>query len=152
MDIDHDHVGDAQLRVRRSAGQWAKLIAAQRDSGVSIVSFCQRHDLAVSTFHAWRRRLAPPEAPEAPQTPQAPKASAGPRPEAATSADQTFVRLRVSGDVVHDAGDGSPVVVRFADGVEVHVGGERLGEVLGLLRAASVGRLPSHESIRQGGR
>jgi hypothetical protein len=127
--------------VRRSAGQWAKLIAAQRDSGVSIVAYCQQHDLAVSTFHAWRRRLAPPEVLQAPQ--------ASPSPP---SADQTFVRLRVSGDTENDATGSSPVVVRFVDGVEVHVGGEQLREVLGLLRAASSGRRPAQESIRQGGR
>ncbi len=147
MDIDHDDVVvGTKRRVRRSAGQWARLIEAQRDSGVSIVSFCQQHDLAVSTFHAWRKRLAPSE------VPQAPEASPEPPQQVEASADQTFVRLRVSGDTENDATGSSPVVVRFVDGVEVHVGGERLGEVLGLLRAASSGRRPSHEPIRQGDR
>ena len=147
MDIDHDKVGGpVKRRVRRSAGQWAKLIAAQRDSGVSIVAFCQHHDLAASTFHAWRRRLAPPE------VPQAPESSLGTPPEVAASVDQTFVRLRVPGGAVNDTSRASPVVVRFADGVEVHVGGERLSELLVLLRSESAGRLPSNESIRQGDR
>jgi transposase-like protein len=149
MNIDHDVVCDTNPRMRRSAGQWAKLIAAQRDSGVSIVAFCRQHGLAASTFHAWRKRLGPPQAPQAPQAPESPP---GTPPATAASADQTFVRLLVSGGAVHDTGRASPVVVRFADGVEVHIGGERLRDVLAVLRGASSPCSPSSESIGRGAR
>jgi len=108
-------------RVRRSAEQWASLIAAQAGSGLSIAAFCRERGLTVSSFHAWRRRLS--------------RGGEGPSPA------RGFVRLRTDGG----DGDGedlasrrsSPVVVRFADGVEVHVEGWRLGEVLALLRGGS---------------
>jgi hypothetical protein len=108
------------------------LIAAQADSGMSIVAFCRGRGVAVSTFHAWRRRLS------------------GSR--AASSSSCGFVRLRSGDEPPADAaasdlrggtpedGDGEAaadtgaVVVRFADGVEVHVDAGRLGEVLRCLR------------------
>ena len=37
--------------------------------------------------------------------------------------------------------DRDAVVVRFIDGVELRIGGERLGEVLALLRSGSMGGL-----------
>jgi hypothetical protein len=110
-------------RVRRSADQWASLIAAQADSRMSIVAFCRERGVAVSTFHAWRRRLS------------------GTRAASSSSSSCGFVRLR-SGDEPPADGDGGAVVVRFADGVEVHVDAGQLTEVLRCLRegASDTGR------------
>ena len=49
-----------QHRTRNSAAQWAKIIAAQRRSSLTIVEFCRRRNLALATFGYWRRRLAKP--------------------------------------------------------------------------------------------
>ena len=133
-------IGSLRRRLRRSAEQWASLIAAQADSGMSIVAFCRGRGMAVSTFHAWRRRLS------------------GTR--AASSATCGFVRLR-SGDeppadaVASGSRGGTPdgcegegdvdgggeaavdagaVVVRYTDGVEVRVDARQLTEVLRCLR------------------
>jgi hypothetical protein len=129
-------------RVRRSADQWASLIAAQADSRMSIVAFCRERGVAVSTFHAWRRRLS------------------GTRAASSSSSSCGFVRLR-SGDeppadgAASDLRGGTPedgdgeaaveagaVVVRFTDGVEVRVDARQLTEVLRCLRegASDTGR------------
>jgi len=42
----------------RSA-RWCGLLARQISSGLSIASFCRREGVALSTFHWWRRKLAP---------------------------------------------------------------------------------------------
>jgi len=149
----HEEATSRRRRVRRSAEQWAALIAAQAASGVSIAAFCRERGLAVSTFHAWRRRLG--------------------EERAAYSTERGFVRLRVGDEPIAEAGpsdshrsgrhDGCvgdnqrdaegnaegeakdrgdvdvpvqvrPVVVRFADGVEVHVDARQLAEVLTCLR------------------
>jgi len=109
--------------VRRSAHQWAELIEAQATSGLSIAAFCRERRLGANSFYQWRRKLE-----------RSARARPAPRP---------FVRLRRSDGGGVSAGDssesgvwnGEAVVVRFIDGVELHVSGERLGEVLALLRA-----------------
>lgn len=45
-------------RVRRSRAAWQQSIEDWKDSGLSQAAFCERHDLALSTFQLWRRRLA----------------------------------------------------------------------------------------------
>ena len=149
----HEEAASRRRRVRRSAEQWAALIAAQAASGLSIAAFCRERGLAVSTFHAWRRRLS--------------------EAQYLSSAERGFVRLRVGDESIAEAGpagsqrsgshdgcvgdnqcdaegnaegdakdrgDGDvpvqvqPVVVRFADGVEVHVDARQLAEVLTCLR------------------
>jgi len=45
-------------RARRTAAEWAKVIAAQRRSKLTIVEYCRRRDIALATFDYWRRRLA----------------------------------------------------------------------------------------------
>jgi len=49
-------------RARHSAAQWAKVIAAQRRSTLTVAEFCRRHDIALATFGYWRRRLMRPAA------------------------------------------------------------------------------------------
>jgi transposase len=43
--------------------RWRRLLEQQRDSGLSVRAFCDRHDLAVQSFYWWRRRLADRERP-----------------------------------------------------------------------------------------
>lgn len=111
--------------VRRTRDQWSALIEAQRTSGQTLAGFCREHDVSTSSFQHWRRQLkdstdastAEPSPPESPEP--------------------SFVRLRVEGG---DASSlGSPVVVRFVDGVQLRVGGDRLGELVTLLRSGSNG-------------
>ena len=45
-------------RVRRSEGEWRRLLARQRASGLSIRAFCRREQVGEATFHHWRRTLA----------------------------------------------------------------------------------------------
>ena len=46
---------------RRNAGQWARIIEAQRQSDRTVVEFCRRGGIAKATFWYWRRRLATTE-------------------------------------------------------------------------------------------
>lgn len=121
--------GSRPRRVHRSADQWAQLIEAQSTSGLSVTAYCREHGLAANSFHRWRRRLE--DSPATGSTPQ------------------PFVRLRMSTDDGVPArrssaaiSDHDSVMVRFVDGVELHVDGERLGQVLTLLRDG-----PSHRDI-----
>ena len=45
-------------RQRYSAKQWQRWIAQQRRSGQDVGAFCQQRGLAISTFYAWKQRLA----------------------------------------------------------------------------------------------
>ena len=45
-------------RRRLTRRQWRKLVEHQRDSGLSVPTFCAEHGVGASTFFAWRRRLA----------------------------------------------------------------------------------------------
>jgi hypothetical protein len=40
-----------------SRDEWIAVLAEQEASGVSILQFCRRRGIAVSTFHSWRSRL-----------------------------------------------------------------------------------------------
>ena len=42
---------------RRNAGQWARIIEAQRQSDRTVVEFCRRRGIAKATFWYWRKRL-----------------------------------------------------------------------------------------------
>lgn len=122
------HRDIVRRRVRRTRGQWAALIAAQWASGQTIAAFCREHDVPTNSFHRWRRRLKDSTDASTTQPPQPPEPPESPEP--------SFVRLRVEGG---DASSSvSPVVVRFVDGVQLRVGGERLGELVALLRRGSI--------------
>lgn len=45
-------------RQRLTGGQWRDLLAQYPRSGMGVSAFCRQHDIGVSTFFAWRRRLA----------------------------------------------------------------------------------------------
>jgi len=42
---------------RRNAGQWARIIEAQRQSDRTVAEFCRRRGIAKATFWYWRKRL-----------------------------------------------------------------------------------------------
>jgi len=44
-------------RPRRSAQEWAELIARYERSGLSVAKFCAKEALVVSTFHRWQLQL-----------------------------------------------------------------------------------------------
>lgn len=41
---------------------WRLRLSRQATSGLSITAFCQREGVSTPSFHAWKRRLAPPQA------------------------------------------------------------------------------------------
>lgn len=126
--MDHGNINiSVGRRVHRSVEQWARLIDAQRGSGLSIAAFCRGQEVGANSFHRWRRRLAGSMDPGA-----VPGADSG-------SADRPFVRLRVPAADV-PIGAPSSVVVRFVDGVELRVDGERLADLVTLLRGGSTDR------------
>lgn len=43
---------------RRSASEWQSLIGQQQESGISQKAFCELHNICVSTFTLWKRKLA----------------------------------------------------------------------------------------------
>lgn len=43
---------------RRTRAQWQQLIEGQPGSGLSISDYCAEHQLAVSNFYLWRKKLA----------------------------------------------------------------------------------------------
>lgn len=44
-------------RGRRTRSQWSQLIREQASSGLSQQAFCARHNLGLSTFGKWKRKL-----------------------------------------------------------------------------------------------
>lgn len=46
------------MRKHRSAEQWQYLIDQQRDSGLSVNIFCEKHDIGYASFCKWRKRLS----------------------------------------------------------------------------------------------
>ena len=51
-------VESRSLRERRRSGlQWQELVAEQAAGDMAVAAFCKQRGLALSTFHAWRRRF-----------------------------------------------------------------------------------------------
>ena len=42
-------------RVNRSSARWQELFARYDASGLTVVEFCRRHELCVSSFYRWRQ-------------------------------------------------------------------------------------------------
>lgn len=49
----------------KKSAHWQSVFQAQRESGLSIVHFCQQNHINISTYYAWRKRLG-----ESKQTPK----------------------------------------------------------------------------------
>jgi len=47
----------ADGRVRRSAGEWEKIIERHRKSRLSIAAFCEKEEISRSAFSTWNRQL-----------------------------------------------------------------------------------------------
>jgi len=75
-----------QRNPRRSADQWAAIVADYHDSGLSIQAFCEQKNLVPVTFHKWRRRLSsPPLEPTDSKPAFVPASRVEPRPSAHSS-------------------------------------------------------------------
>jgi len=48
---------------RKSRAQWVELMAAYESGDLSQREFCEKHDVAYSTFGYWRKRLRSPVTP-----------------------------------------------------------------------------------------
>ena len=44
-------------RQRRSASTWGEIVARQRQSGLSVQSFCEQEGIMAASFYVWRSRL-----------------------------------------------------------------------------------------------
>jgi putative transposase len=50
-------------RVKRTRAQWQRFIEEQPSSGLTITEYCQQHQLTVSGFYNWRKKLSEQESP-----------------------------------------------------------------------------------------
>ena len=48
----------ADGRVRRTSGEWEKIMARHRESGLPIAAFCEKEEISRSAFASWKRRLS----------------------------------------------------------------------------------------------
>lgn len=49
------------MAIHQKIEHWQSVFDSQRDSGLTIVSFCQQHQINLSTYYAWRKRLVEAE-------------------------------------------------------------------------------------------
>ena len=45
------------MRIMRSKKQWQAIIEAQQASGLTIIDYCQQHQLSTTSFYAVRKKL-----------------------------------------------------------------------------------------------
>jgi transposase-like protein len=50
-------MAQVQQRDSRKEQQWRRWLRRQRESGLSVRAFCDRHDLAEPSFYGWRREI-----------------------------------------------------------------------------------------------
>jgi len=48
----------ADGRVRRTSGEWKKIIARHRESSLPIAAFCEKEEISRSAFASWKRKLS----------------------------------------------------------------------------------------------
>jgi len=46
------------MRITRSQEQWQTIIEDQQSSGLTIIDYCQQHQLTISSFYAVRKKLS----------------------------------------------------------------------------------------------
>ena len=46
-----------QCKPRRSRSEWLQIIADQQQSGLSIKTYCDQHEITESSFHLWKKKL-----------------------------------------------------------------------------------------------
>ncbi len=59
------HTKPRKSRIMRSKAQWQSLITEYENSPLSQQAFCDKHQIAVSSFHKWRKRFDPQPSPAA---------------------------------------------------------------------------------------
>ena len=47
----------ADGRIRRTSGEWEKIIARYQKSSLAIAAFCEREEISTSAFASWKRKL-----------------------------------------------------------------------------------------------
>jgi hypothetical protein len=45
------------MPIHQKIEHWQSVFDSQRDSGLTIASFCQQYQINISTYYAWRKRL-----------------------------------------------------------------------------------------------
>ena len=45
------------MRITRSQEQWQSIIEDQQTSGLTIIEYCQQHQLTTSSFYAVRKKI-----------------------------------------------------------------------------------------------
>ena len=45
------------MKISRSHEQWRTLITEQQASGLTIIDYCRKHQLATSSFYVFRKKL-----------------------------------------------------------------------------------------------
>jgi hypothetical protein len=48
----------ADGRIRRTSGEWEKIIARHRKCSLPIAAFCEREEISTSAFASWKRKLS----------------------------------------------------------------------------------------------
>ena len=104
-------------RPRRTPQQWAELVAQQAASDLDVAAFCRQHDVGLSGFYAWRRRLADAE----------------PAPDAANPTADPPRFLRLEPAAASDTPP-APVTARFPGGVTLTLGVDALAPLVLALR------------------
>ena len=84
--------------------EWTDRLRRFKDSGQTVVEFCQREQVSTPSFYQWKKKLA-----RSSKTPRAPR-----RKSARTATG--FQELRVS------SLDGSPVTIRLPNGIIIELG------------------------------
>lgn len=46
-----------KMRPRKTREQWSELIEQQQQSELTILEFCQKHDVGFASFGKWKKRL-----------------------------------------------------------------------------------------------
>jgi len=122
-------------RPRRDATQWQALIERQANGRRSVRAFCRQHDLNEASFYDWRRRLRRGRG-----SIQDSGGAGAPTPTTST-ASAGFVRLEPGRELAPSAGD--VVEVRFVCGATLRCRGDRLTELVHLLKSGHGGEATS---------
>jgi len=101
------HAKPRKPRVMRSKAQWQSLITEYENSPLNQQAFCDKHKIAVSSFHKWRKHFGL-------QPPAAPFVEIGQALAAASVSEQTSSDAEKSWEVELELGQGLLLRLRYA--------------------------------------
>ena len=90
--------------------EWSERLRRFKDSGQTVVEFCQTEQVSTPAFYQWKKKLA---GPSPGRSPKAPRATDRKSARSATG----FQELRLSSPL-----DGSPVTIRLPSGITIELG------------------------------